>query len=68
MRRGHDPTGMRARSSMMALGHAAGVAAALAVRRGVAPRRLDVRELQRELLREGFYLGDEGRLRELGLG
>jgi hypothetical protein len=68
LRRGHDPTGMRARPSIMALGEAAGTAAALAVRDGVTPRTLDVRRLQRALLDQGFYLGDEARLRELGLG
>ena len=30
-------------------------------------RCLDVKALQRELLRQGFYLGDAARLRELGL-
>jgi len=31
------------------------------------PFNLDVKRLQKELLRPGFYLGDEKRLRELGL-
>ncbi len=42
-------------------GHAAGVAAALAVARGKRPRDLDVRELQRELRRQGAYLQAEER-------
>jgi len=51
----------------MHMGQAGGVAAALAARASIGPRRLPIRELQRALLREGFYLGDQGRLRELGL-
>lgn len=67
LRRGHDPTGMRARPSMMVLGQATGTAAALAAREGITPKKLDVRKLQRELLKQGFFLGDENRLEELGL-
>ncbi|CAH1696450.1 FAD-dependent oxidoreductase [Hyphomicrobiales bacterium] len=37
-------------------GQAAGVAGALAANAGVAPRELDVRLLQRELLKQGAYL------------
>jgi hypothetical protein len=37
-------------------GQAAGVAAALAANAGVPPRSLDVRAVQRELLRQGAYL------------
>ena len=65
--RGHDPH-TRERTNMMALGQATGIAAALAAANGVTPRELDVKELQRTLLRVGYYLGDEERLRELGLG
>ncbi len=54
LRRGHDPGGGRRRSMQMHLGEAAGTAAAMAVRRGVVPRRLDVRALQRRLIRAGF--------------
>ena len=67
VRRGHDPTGMRARPNMMILGQAAGMAAALAVRRGVPPKQLPIHALQKELLKEGFHLGDGARLSELGL-
>lgn len=66
LRRGHDP-GTRIRPNMMSLGQAAGMAAALAVRQGVTPRKVDVKQLQMALLEEGFYLGDEARLAELGL-
>jgi len=51
----------------MMLGEAAGRAAALSVAGGVQPRNLDARELQRNLLSEGFFLGDRERLVELGL-
>ena len=34
----------------MAVGHASGCAAALAAKKGVAPRQLDVKELQKLLL------------------
>ncbi len=37
-------------------GQAAGVAAALAVAAGVAPRRVDPRDIQRALLKQGAYL------------
>ena len=67
LRRGHDPTGMRARPSIMALGEATGIAAALAARNGGSTRNLDVKALQRALLRQGMYLGDKARLEELGL-
>lgn len=40
-------------------GHAAGVAAALSAGSNVLPRALDVREIQRELLRQGAYLSQE---------
>jgi hypothetical protein len=41
---------------VMATGQAAGVCAALAARKGVAPRDLPVREIQRELVRQGASL------------
>ena len=67
VRRGHDPTGMRARPSVMVFGHATGTAAALAARDGATPKTLDVKTLQRALLEDGLHLGDEARLAELGL-
>ena len=66
VRRGHEPS-FRARGQMMNFGHATGLAAALAAGDGVGPRDLDVKKLQKSLLGEGFYLGDEKRLAELGL-
>jgi len=66
VRRGHDPS-TRARATTMHLGQAAGTAAAFAAADGISPRDLDVKRLQKELLRQGFYLGGQDRLRELGL-
>jgi len=58
---------VRARWITMLTGCIAGIAAAMAVRTGVAPRGIDVSVLQRTLLRQGFYLGNPQRLSELGL-
>lgn len=66
-RRGHDPSAMRARASMMTMGQAAGTAAALAVRQGIPLRKLNIRKLQRDLLKSGINLGPDERLKELGL-
>jgi hypothetical protein len=43
-----------------AMGQAAGTAASLATRDGVAPRKVDVNGLQRALLDHGAYLGPSG--------
>lgn len=66
-RRGHDPSGMRARPSMMVLGETTGAAAALCARRGESPKSLEVRELQRQLVEQGLHLGDRARLAALGI-
>ena len=66
-RRGHDPA-FRERSNMMALGEATGRAAAIAAADDVNPRNIEVRKLQRAMLKSGYYLGDDARLTELGLG
>ena len=58
---------LRTRPNCMLQGDAAGVAAALAVETGKTPKTIGVRDLQRLLLKAGFYLGDEARLGELGL-
>ncbi|HEX6295590.1 MAG TPA: FAD-dependent oxidoreductase [Burkholderiales bacterium] len=47
----------RVTGSCFVMGQAAGTAAALALRAGVAPRRLEVRKLQESLERDGAYLG-----------
>lgn len=44
-----------------AIGEAAGTAAAISVRDGVAPRSIDVRELQRVLVSQGANLGERVR-------
>jgi hypothetical protein len=67
LRRGHDPSGLRARPSMMIFGEAAGTVAAVAARAGVSPKRVDIRKVQRLLLKSGIFLGDAQRLKELGL-
>ncbi|NWG13970.1 MAG: FAD-dependent oxidoreductase [Acidobacteria bacterium] len=60
-------TALRNVTAVQHMGQAGGTAAALAVRKNVRVRDLNVKELQVQLLKEGFYLGDEARLRELGL-
>jgi hypothetical protein len=57
----------RGMSGCMVYGQATGAAAALASAKGVAAEDLPVRELQKELLRQGVRLGDKARLKELGL-
>lgn len=47
----------RVSGACFVMGEAAGTAAHLALRAGVAPRQLDVGSLQRELERQGAYLG-----------
>ena len=47
---------IRVMSTCMAMGEAAGRAAAMAVREGVAPSEVDVRRLQQELVARGAYL------------
>ena len=66
LRRGHDPS-TRARANMLALGEATGIAAGMSARDSVAPRDLDIKKLQRRLLKEGFFLGTASRLKRLGL-
>ena len=67
IRRGHNPGIFRARDLMLTLGQVTGEAAALCVKTGATPRNLEVKALQRLLVERGICLGDEERLRELGL-
>ncbi len=67
LRRGHDPSGMRARPSMMVLGQCVGTAAAIAALDGVSAKNVDIKKVQRQLVADGIVLGDEARLTELGL-
>ena len=63
-----QPRGLlRGMTTCIILGQAAGTAAALAAKNKEKPRNLNVRNLQASLLKQGVYLGDEERLRELGL-
>ena len=64
---GIPDTIIRGRTKAMHMGQLGGIAAALAAGNGVTPRDLDVGELQRAALDAGYYLGDAGRLTELGL-
>ncbi|MHC1763059.1 MAG: FAD-dependent oxidoreductase [Verrucomicrobiia bacterium] len=48
---------MRLIASCLTTGHAAGAAAALAIKNGCSPRALEVAELQKLLLSQGAYLG-----------
>ena len=58
----------RIRWMVFMMGNVAGAAAGLAVKNNVAPRELDVKELQKVLYTEyQLPFGDETRLRELGL-
>jgi hypothetical protein len=49
------------------LGQAGGVAAAVAAREDATPREVDIRRVQRELVRQNVYLGSAERLTELGI-
>jgi hypothetical protein len=63
-----QPPRMRTRWKVLLMGQAAGLAAALAATGGVPPRQVNVKELQRLLYHKyGAPLGDEARLRELGI-
>ena len=64
---GIPDTLLRTREAVRHMGQVGGMAAALAVQRGIRPRDLDVKELQKRLLGEGFYLGDGARLKKLEL-
>ena len=66
LRRGSAPV-LRERGCMIAMGHAAGAAAALSSRQNVQPRDLNVKTLQKALLADGNFLGDAERLKGLGL-
>jgi len=58
---------LRSRISCMHMGQAVGTAAALIARNNTTVRGIDVKVIQRELLKAGFFLGNQERLKELGL-
>jgi hypothetical protein len=58
---------LRGRLAMLHMGQVGGAAAALSVQHEVSPRELPVKELQKYLLDEGYYLGDRKRLEQLSL-
>jgi len=64
---GIPDTLLRNREGVMYMGQAGGTAAAIAVKEGVTPRNIDIKELQKKLFSVGFYLGDKNRLEKLGL-
>jgi ribulose 1,5-bisphosphate synthetase/thiazole synthase len=64
---GIPDTLLRNRTAIQHMGEVGGIAAAMAAKQGVSPRRLDVKALQRTLLKRGYYLGDTQRLAALGL-
>ncbi len=64
---GIPDTLLRNREGVMYMGQAGGTAAAMAAKSGIEPRAVDVKQLQRKLLKSGFHLGDRARLAELGL-
>ena len=61
------PAAIRGQVACMQLGQACGVAAAVSAKSGSRPSKVGIRGVQRELLRQGVYLGDGERLSELGL-
>ena len=67
LRRGHDPCAMRARPAMMVFGQCVGTVAATVALDNVTPKTVDIKKIQRRLAAEGIYLGDENRLKELGI-
>ena len=58
---------LRQRYSLQLMGQAAGVAAALAVKQNVAPRDIDIKELQKTLHALGSEVCSPDRLKELGI-
>lgn len=63
-----DPPGfLRGQVACMQMGQASGVAAAISALSKTVPSEIEIGPVQRELLRQGVYLGDGRRLSELGL-
>ena len=63
----HDgQSSARVSGSCFVMGQAAGTAADLAMRAGVAPAAVDVRKLQQQLVADGAYLGRDGESADAG--
>ena len=58
---------LRGRFAVLHMGQVGGAAAALSAKNDVTPRKLEVKQLQKYLLDEGYFLGSRKRLEELGL-
>jgi ribulose 1,5-bisphosphate synthetase/thiazole synthase len=58
---------LRSQSHCMVFGQGAGVAAAIAAQSGTGLREVDIRRVQQALLSQNVFLGDDSRLRQLGL-
>jgi len=58
---------MRLQPVCMLVGQSAGVIAGLSAQTGVSTQNLDIKDIQRALLKQGVYLGDEQRLKALHL-
>ncbi len=59
---------IRGMSGCMVIGQATGIAAGLGAASGTPAADVPMREVQKELLRQGQYLGNDERLKELGVG
>ena len=64
---GIPDTLLRNRVTVMHMGQAGGIAAAVAAKQKTCPSDLNVKQLQERLLEEGFHLGSRARLKALGL-
>ncbi|GEM_PF-914257 len=58
----------RNRWAVMIMGGIAGKVAAMSATAGCTPKQLPIRDVQRQLVADGYYLGDDARLAELGIG
>lgn len=58
---------LRGMARCMSVGQGAGVAAVIAASNGCAIKDVNIQKVQKELLRQGVFLGDKCRLKELGL-